>query len=107
MATKSPGLRSAGVAGSVRVILVVALSSSVSPSASVSLLAVALWTLPCTRVAAPALGDADGATAVGDAADVTAVGLAAPLQAAVARATTSRIRRITQRIRRETRRGSS
>src|SRR2546422_5997423 len=96
MATKSPGLRSAGVAGSVRVILVVALSSSISPSARVSLLAVAVWTLPCTRVAAaPALGDADGATAAGEGTDVTADGLAAPPQAAVARATTSRVRRIT------------
>ena len=94
MATKSPGLRSAGVAGSVRVILVVALSSSVSPSARVSLLAVALWTFPCTRVAVPVLGKGDALTAAGAGLDVMD-GLAAPPQLASASAAPSRMKRIT------------
>src|SRR3989442_4076894 len=67
IATKSPVLRSAGVARSVGVTRVEGVISRVVPSASTSLVDVALCTAPSILVAAPAdhAGDAAAAVAVG------------------------------------------
>ena len=78
-----------------RVILVLAPSSSTVPSASVSLLAVALWTFPWTRVAALAPAVEDAVTEAGEGVGVRTDGAAAPPHAVAATTKTTTMGRIT------------
>ena len=78
-----------------RVILVLAPSSSTVPSASMSLPAVAVWTLPWTRVAALAPAEEDAVTEAGEGVEVRADGAPAPPHAVAATTKTTTMGRIT------------